>query len=173
MTAQLNSTGAVAPGPLNSIFSAVNTLLGGLIPQVTFGVSGPELSEGDSYPRIVWVPVRDTYAPAEDHGGDGIDNPKPLRTRMCVVQAHIWGADQDTVEAYLNLVASSIYDTVGPSNFDPVSGEWLAIETTEKAGAAYLLEFTLKVPLTHIPYQTAIIQSLPITPAVVPYAGQQ
>jgi hypothetical protein len=158
---------------LSTIFAAINAAATPLLPTgVTFGEAGSDIFAESNFPRVVWVPIDEQWGPAAPQGGDGVTNPRPLFTRQCNVQCTVWGADQDTVEAMINALTSTIHEAITRGSYLITRGNWLDVQAINKAGAAYVMTVVLLVPVTHTPDPTATITSIPnATQVITPYGS--
>lgn len=168
-------------GPLNSIFSACNTLItanlaaAAIVP--SYAMTGAERRQEATPPRIVWMPQRATYGAPQGQGGDyatdsagnmTIAAAPPRATRMQNVDVDIWGVDRDTVELMHDAVISAVWDTVSGPAFEFVDGEWLEPEAFGKDGEIFRLTLQFKIPVLRVDPNktTATITSIPETPQV-------
>lgn len=112
-------------------------------------------------PQIVAFPTVERYDAPHGVGGDGIGNPRRLRTRVCTVEFHLWHETQDATEVLLDTLAQAINDlTFGSWQFE--AGEWKS-RGVGGFGYAYVLIGTFDVPLSRATDQTVVITSSPIT----------
>jgi hypothetical protein len=158
---------------LQDVFTAVQnqmattmTALGETVPK--FLVGSDQLPVEDSPPRVVWVPGRETIRGPHAQGGDGVRNPRPLRTRHCIVQAHIWGADIPATEKLTGHLVAALND-VGHGAWDATGGDWGVGQTSAtRLGFVYVLDLEILIPLTRELDTFHVVTSIPITPEVDP-----
>lgn len=165
---------------LTDIFTAVQTELTSVLtalalPIPTYLVGADKLYNQDSPPRIVWVPGREVIAGPHAQGGDGVSNPRPLRTRHTQVQVHVWGVDpggnaeQDlaATEVLANHLVAAI-NGVCHGAWDTHSASWdTGQASTTRKGILYVLDLELQVPFTRELDTLHVVTSMPITPQVI------
>lgn len=141
--------------PISSWVDEVHTRLAGLQVGVGKHLGAKWVSSHETRPpRIVWVPVRETFGPADGPGG----RPRQLRSRLCCLEAHLWEADVAGVEQLLhNLVIAIHRSTVG--SYKLTGGKWSSEDggAWQAKGAAYVLSLDLAFAITDVPLQTATI----------------
>lgn len=116
---------------------------------------GGELkAEHDVPPRIIWVPTADAYGPAKLKNVE----PRPIRTRLAGCTAFIWGADVATTETLVNDTIAALHKTAY-GNYEIRSGQWLDAAKVQK-GRAYMLEFTIEIPITLAPTTVTTLNDL-------------
>lgn len=174
---------------LVDFFTAVETqvtaVMGALVPPVdppVFRIGADKVSIQDAPNRVVWVPAGETIRGPHDQGGDGVRNPRPLRTRHTRVLVHIWAAgpalldatadrrpgDIAATEVLLNHLVAAIHD-VAHGAYDVVAGDWLVgQEAATTFGALYLLTLEVQFPLTRELDTYAVVNTIPITPEIDP-----
>jgi hypothetical protein len=174
---------------LVDFFTAVQTqvtaVMAGLTPPVTppvFRVGADKLQIQDAPNRVVWVPAGETIQGPHAQGGDGVRNPRPLRTRHTRVLVHIWGAgaglvdptadrrpgDITATEVLLNHLVAAIHD-VAYGAYQVLAGDWLVgQEAATTMGALYVLTLEVQFPLTRELDLYAVVNTMPITPEVDP-----
>lgn len=166
---------------LQDFFAAVearmSTVLTGLgVPVPAFDVGLDRLLVEAAPPRIVWIPGKETHRGPHAQGGDGISNPRPLRTRHVQIQVHIWavdpssppviGGDLAAVETLLGHLVAAINDCAWGA-WDVTGGDWTAGQaSTTRLGMVYVLDLELQIPLTREVDPTAVVTAMPITPEV-------
>ena len=171
--------------PINSIFAAVTAEL------ATFRqysdaaawshLNATHLAEAAVPPRIVWVPLTEGYGPAKGQGGDGVSRPRTIGTRQSHFEAHIWAAatpqnglpdqdarDLDACEALLNAFMFCLYAKVHGAPALPFvgTGRWSRGNvdgTVLTLGVAYILPFTVEIPVTRPPETTVTITEIDAT----------
>lgn len=145
--------------------AATMTALGQVVP--SFLVGADKLDNQDSPPRIVWVPGREGIRGPHSQGGDGVRNPRPLRTRHATVQAHIWGIDLPATEVLINHLVAALND-VGHGAWDATGGDWgTGQASTTRLGAVYVLDLEIQIPVVRELDTFATVTTMPITPQVV------
>lgn len=164
---------------LLDVFSAVQTQLTAVLtalalPVPTYLVGADKLYNLDAPPRIVWVPGREVIAGPHAQGGDGVSNPRPLRTRHAQVQVHVWGAhatdaalDLGVTEVLANHLVAAIND-VCHGAWDTHSASWdTGQASTTRKGMVYVLDLELQIPFTRELDTLHVVTSMPITPQVI------
>ena len=155
-------------GAVQTRVTAVLTALAATVPQFLVGAN--ELANEGAPPRVVWVPTVEAIQGPHAQGGDGVSNPRPLRTRHAVVQAHIWGADIPACEALANHLVAAIHDVCHGAH-NEIRADWTVGQASAtRAGWLYVLEWEVQVPFTRELDVLAIVTSIPITPQVLPPA---
>lgn len=170
---------------LADVFAAVQQrmtdVLAALVPPVAlpvFLVGADKLYTQNAPNRVVWVPTSETILGPHAQGGDGVRNPRPLRTRHCMVQVHVWGSDPaglgDTAadiaatELVLGHLVAAIND-VCHGAWDAKGGSWGAGEAAVTSlGTVYVLALEVQIPLTRELDTYATVTTMPITPVVTP-----
>lgn len=167
---------------LSDFFAAVQTkmtatLTGLPVPEAVplFAVGEDKLTIEDAPPRIVFVPRHETIRGPHSQGGDGIRNPRPLRTRHATVQIHVWGAavapatdDFAATEKLVNHLVAAIHD-VAHGVHEELSGNWSTAQASStRLGLVYVLEMQIEIPLTRELDTYATVTTIPITPAIIP-----
>jgi hypothetical protein len=163
----------------NAVTERLTTVLEGINAEVpTFHIGARHLTANESPPRIVYVPARETWRGPHAQGGDGKNNPRPLRTRHLTLQVHIWAAgpppafDHETaVETLLNHFVAAVHD-IAWGVHDENGGTWMVEqESATRNGAVYVLDMTVQIPATREPDTYATVASLPINGTItVPVA---
>lgn len=148
---------------LSTIFAAINTSLATQFSGITTRVGADQLRIEDGPPRVVWVPTSETFGPSETTGDSFLPGatkqPAPLFTRIVTVEAHIWAASPDAVEALITGVVQATYGITFGS-FDLQGGQWQLANNEElHFGAGYVMNMIIKIPVTRL----ADTYSLPIT----------
>jgi hypothetical protein len=174
---------------LADFFTAVQTqvtaVMAGLTPPVTppvFRIGADKLQIQDVPNRVVWVPAGETIQGPHAQGGDGVRNPRPLRTRHTRILVHIWGAgpalpdakadrrpgDIAATEILLGHLVAAIHD-VAFGAYQVLAGDWLVgQESATTLGALYVLTLEVQFPLTRELDLYAVVNTMPITPEVDP-----
>jgi hypothetical protein len=131
----------------------------------TWKVGKEKVSNEDAAPRVIFA-----YGPDDEFQGaratrvTGMANPRPLMTRVAKMQAHLWGRTYDETEAMINVLLGAIYATALGS-MAILSGGWTDPSYTAH-GNAYVLTFSLEIPVTEAPATTGVATSLPQTVAL-------
>jgi hypothetical protein len=159
--------------------------LAALDPPVTppvFRIGADKLQIQDAPNRVVWVPGGETIQGPHAQGGDGVRNPRPLRTRHTRVLVHIWGAGPGLVDAtadrrpgdiaatevMLGHLVAAIHD-VAYGAYQALAGDWLVgQEAATTMGALYVLTLEVQFPLTRELDVYAVVNTVPITPEIDP-----
>jgi hypothetical protein len=145
--------------------TTVLTALGAPVPEYLVGAQ--ELANQTTPPRIIWVPTTETIQGPHAQGGDGVRNPRPLRTRHAQVQAHIWGADIPACEALAGHLVAAIHD-VCHGVHDEISADWTVGQTAvARLGWLYVLAWEVQIPFTRELDVSATVTAIPITPQVL------
>lgn len=148
--------------PLSSIFNAVNALL----PAGTITGIGPDkIKYDESPPRVIWIPMNETFGPPRGFGGDFITDPSPLWTRLSSVDVHIWGKDQDATEVLLNLLIAAVH-RLAHGCYEVTRGNWMNVDGASLTlGQVYILSIMFRIPVTRAPSGYAVTSTIPITGA--------
>ncbi len=166
------------PGPINSIFASVTARLAQWrasssptdLPYSTAAtwchLNATHLAEAAVPPRIVWVPLAESFGPAMGQGGDATGNPRPVATRQSQFEVHIWAAadpqtgqanqnalDLDACELLLNAFMWAVYSKVHGAPAQPFlgTGRWSRGNVDGQLltlGQAYILPLTIYIPVT-------------------------
>jgi hypothetical protein len=156
-----------------AVQNQMTTTMGALVPPETvpqFLVGADHLQDEGAPPRIVWVPTVESIRGPHAQGGDGIRNPRPLRTRHATVQAHIWGADIPKTEVLANHVVAALND-VAHGAYDVVRGDWsIGQAAANRLGFVYVLEWEVQIPFPRELDTFHAVTAMPITPVVLPPA---
>ncbi len=124
------------------------------IGQTTFWYGEENLPSQDSiFPRVIWVPVSDSYSGSEDYalGTTQRNSPRSLMTTVSQVDAHIWGIDRRRTDILRQQVINGIH-FAAQNVYSIDSGQWqLNNDQISKFGALYVLRFSVKEPLTVFP----------------------
>lgn len=170
---------------LSDVFAQVKTMLTARLPALTppeavpeFLVGADKLDIEGSPPRVVWVPGAERMAGPHAQGGDGVRNPRPLQTRHCSVQIHVWGVDPTVppdpandlaaTERLANHVFAALHDS-GYGAVAAISGDWsFGQASTTRLGMLYVMTVEIQVPLTRELDIFHVVSTMPITPVLVP-----
>lgn len=165
---------------LNHVFTAVEAQLRLVLedpainlPVPTFSVGKDKISFQEAPPRIVWVPTRGPVRGPHGQGGDGVGNPRPIKTRHIGVVAHIWAADASkpdgsgdfaAVEVLTNHFVAAIHD-VCHGAYDITSEDWPEDiqQQSTRLGMVCLLSMEFQIPFTRELDTYAQILTAPIT----------
>lgn len=170
-------------GPLETIFGVLNaniaTAFAGLTPPLvaTYGTTAKERFFDSAPPRVVWYPTAESYAPPQGQGGDiavdtagnmTITGKPPIATRDVTATCVMWGANQSSVEAMLNVVYGVVHNILGPTSYQNAQGKWLVPENKTNYFDSYELtvQFLIPIPRLEPSTTTATITSIPETPQV-------
>jgi hypothetical protein len=125
---------------LTEILAAVEAKFSGI--QISTGNNS--VARASQPPRIVWVPVSDTYGPPD--GSANVDGRKAIRTRFALVEAHCWGNSLAQAETLLSNVIAALYSQVAGPNLRLGQSKW--IETEElHYGMVTVLPFEISIPV--------------------------
>jgi hypothetical protein len=118
-------------------------------------------AENDAPNRVVFFPSEDTYQPDIFSGA----NPRPIYTRNVGGEAHLWAAappqadanqqpdkDQDVLDALVNQTALSLYNVSKGPGVTIVSGSQVQGVLLVRLGLAYVLRFTVQIPVLDIQF---------------------
>ena len=111
--------------------------------------------ENGAPPRLVWVPGRDSFGPAEKGG----TAPRQLRTRIARFDVHVWGADFEATEALVNDTIAAIY-LMTRGSFELSEGEWVTAGELLAFGAVCILGVSFKIPVTEAPSTTKVVTTI-------------
>ncbi len=186
-------------GPINSIFAAVTARMAqwtdlnqaedgvvypyGNAPAWSF-LNATHLHEASVPPRVVWVPLQETFYAAIGQGGSGVNNPRPVATRVSEFAIHLWAAaqpqtgqadqnaaDLDACERLLNAFMWAVYSVVHGAPALPFigTGRWARSNVDGQLltlGIAYILPVTIQIPVTRPKELNATITEIPATIAM-------
>lgn len=152
---------------LRTVLDAIEARITAVDPTVVFAFGARRLAEKTNPPRVVWVPVPGTYDAAEKQN----DNPRSLATRVDVVEAHCWAADDASAELLRDSVHAAGYNVA--YDFDPLSHRWGDDEDTWLSeGALTVLTFQIRVQVGDVTRPTTKITGIvPDTSDAVPGDG--
>lgn len=166
------------PGPINSIFAAVTARLAEWrasadptdLPYANAAtwsyLNATHLEEAAVPPRIVWVPLQESYGTAVGQGGNNVNNPRPVATRQSQFEVHLWAAadpqtgsttqnaaDLDACELLLNAFMWAVYSQVHGAPALPFvgTGRWTKGNVNGQIltlGVGYILPLTIWIPVT-------------------------
>ncbi len=133
-------------------------------------------------PRIVWVPLSESYGPAVGQGANGVSNPRPVATRQSAFEMHLWAADAtqtgqanqdaldlDACESLLNAFMWALYSVAHGSMDFLGTGRWSRGNVDGQIlslGVAYVLPVTFKIPVTRPLERVASVTQIPATVAL-------
>jgi hypothetical protein len=119
------------------------------------------IAENDSPNRVVFVQTDDTYQP-NTFGGR---NPREVYVRNVGGEAHIWAAappqadaslqpfkDQEVLDALVNQVVLSLYNIDSGPGVTITNGSETQGVQLVRFGLAYVLRFTVQIPLLDIAF---------------------
>lgn len=183
-----------APQSIRAIFAAVTARLAqwtnnGDPLQVPYAaaatwshLNATHLNEAAVPPRIVWVPMQESYGPPVGQGGDGVNSPRPVATRQSAMEMHLWAAavpqtgsvtqndaDLDACEQLLNAFMWAVYSVAhgafqwggqGRWSRGNVDGQLLTL------GIGYILPVTFWIPVVRPLPTLATIIEIPATVAL-------
>lgn len=135
----------------------------GIEPPIPVLLGAENLKGNGAFPRIVFVPTRDHFGPAENQSAD----PPQLATRFAGCEVHVWGGPNfDDTEELLDQVWAAIF-FLGEASFEPGEPSGWAQKHIDGglivSGKLYVLTLYFKVPVTAGSYTTAEIESIPQT----------
>jgi hypothetical protein len=150
-----------------NVTSTLTLLADPLQPVPTFDVGADRVTFEGTPPRVTWVPTTEVMRGPHAQGGDGVRNPRPLRTRHATVQTHIWGLTIPACEKLANHLEAAIHETCHGA-YDLVRGDWtLGQASTTRLGWLFVLDWEIQIPLTRQPDTYHVVTAMPLTPAVV------
>ena len=133
-------------------------------------------------PRVVFVPTRDKFGPAERTNGttvarvDGSGNKtwagRQLMVRYAGVQVHCWGADIPSTETLVAQVLAAIHlgiaqdldiTQIAPKGYKLLDGGWLD-QAWSNLGEVWVGNFEFAFPVLDQVNPTAVVTSIPETP---------
>lgn len=125
--------------------------------------------------RVVFIPTDDSFTPAKyvqlAAAGDEGQNPRPIMTRVCGCDVHIWAAatiltgvnarhqlraDFAALNALINQTVLSIWRACqGPNNRITSGTNNNRVQHVHR-GLVYVLQFTVEVPITDGPWPNPV-----------------
>ncbi len=172
-------------GPINSIFAAVTARLATITTYSTAAdwsfIGATKLPAADVPPRIVWVPLQESYGPPVGQGGNAISNPRPVAMRQSQFEVHLWAADAtqtgqpnqnaldlDACESLLNAFMWAVYSCVHGAPSVPFvgTGRWTrgnVLGQNLTLGVGYIVPLTIWIPVTRPVETTATITRIEAT----------
>lgn len=165
-----------------ALVEVLASISGDLPAGTTWHIGEEWIRREEAPPRVVWIPRSETYRMPEGQGGDETGEPRPLRTRVVSVEAHLWAAsiDSDGAEtsagANLTAIETLLNGTVQAiskhawGSFEGSTGQWVFADGANiKLGVVYVFAFELRIPVPRVASTTATILTMPTTyKAVVP-----
>jgi hypothetical protein len=172
-----------------SVVAAVNAALDvTAIPAAQQFIGDQHLKRNDAPPRLVWVLGKERFEAPDGNtskSGPGPWGPaghpavpvgRPLFTRVCGFELHLWGANEGLTEELLTEVVRALYK-VAHGCLGALRGGWPPLEGGAYTilGREYLLTGEFRIPLQARPPAGAVISSqqrvltaeLPAGPLVV------
>lgn len=154
---------------LSTVLAAVNARLSGV--ETLFGAEN--LARHGSSPRVVWVPLTESFGPPDGRGSER----GTLWTRNVYIEAHLWAGDYDSngqeSAAYANLDAMEtlIAQVVRALHYEmtqrsyQLTGQarWKVDDELVVHGAGYVLPILIKIPIQREATTTADMDSMPVT----------
>jgi hypothetical protein len=117
-------------------------------------------------PRLVWVPTSDSFEPPIKAS----DNPRALRTRVCGVDCHVWGADLGVAELLVNDVCVAVHRVakrrVSPvcyGNYELRGLDWITAGEFLHEGIVGVLHLEFRLDVADALSTTALVTAAPIT----------
>ena len=145
----------------SAVLAKIQAAADPLMPEgTTWKVGEENIANEDAPPRVVFA-----YGPDDDFAAARATrearpvNPRPLLTRVAKFQAHIWGRDHDQVEEMLGTLVGALYG-LALGSMTIISGSWIRPAVTA-AGRAYVLAFSLDVPVFSLPGGVGTATSIP------------
>lgn len=149
-------------------------MIGDIITAATARLTGVPVLVGKRYldangkpPRVVFVPTRDRFGPAQRVGGAQ----PALATRIAGLQVHVWGADVDATEQLAHQVIAALIfgiaqdldvTKIAPKGYRLIDGGWLEDAWTN-AGEVWVGNFEFDIPVLPTALPTKVVTSIPVT----------
>lgn len=119
-------------------------------PMLQTGIGQRALDAQSSYPRMVWVPMRDAYAaPTRDRAQQ-----RSLRTCETTCEVHLWGESIADVEGMRERLLT-VLQAIAPGAWDATGGEWTQPGATT-AGEQLAMLVTLRFSQHELPEPTTV-----------------
>ncbi len=115
----------------------------GRTPALALLIGEKHKAENGVPPRIVWVPVSESFGPAKKIGG----NPRAVRTRLATVECEVWGADLATTEQMINDIIFAAHTALGHGWYEVQSGRWKTEGELRALGYECALTWTFEIPV--------------------------
>lgn len=132
----------------------------------TYRLGADQLAIEDAPPRITWVPTTEAILGPHAQGGDGVSNPRPLKSRHATVQAHVWGDDIPATEVLAGHLVAAIHD-VAHGVERGIRADWTVGQAAaNRRGWLYVLEWEIEIPFTRELDVFHVVTSMPITPEI-------
>lgn len=130
-------------------------------------LSADAISEQDSPPRIVMVPIGGPIKDSTGQAGFGeqVKRPAALKARHLRFDFHVWGKDFDESESLMNHAVAALHD-MGWGADKPIHEDWQkGAGSTARAGELVILSVEIEIPLVREPVDIATVQDFaPMTP---------
>lgn len=135
---------------LSATFDTIAAAMVAAFPGLQSGLGQRELDKQGSYPRMVWVPMRDAYAAPTR------DRPQQRSIRSCATMCavHLWGETITAVEGMRERLLT-VLQAVAPGAWDATAGEWTQPGTTT-AGEQLVMLVTLQFSQHELPAPTTV-----------------
>jgi len=135
---------------LTATFNTIAAAMLAAFPTLQTGLGQRALDAAGSYPRMVWVPTRDTFtAPTRDRALQ-----RSLRTCETSVVVFLWGEDIAAVEDLRERLLTEL-QAAAPGAWDVSTGEWAGPGVTT-AGEQLALTIALKFSQHELPAPTTV-----------------
>lgn len=145
-------------------------------------LNATHLNEAAVPPRIVWVPLSESFGAPQGQGGDGVSSPRPVATRISAMEMHLWAAadpqtgsvaqndaDQDACELLLNAFMWAVHSVTHGSYQWGSQGRWSRANVEGQIltlGVAYILPVMFYIPVVRPLPTLATIIEIPATVAL-------
>jgi len=142
-------------------FNAGDTFSFQALPNILFLMGEEEQSAQDSlFPRVVFFPTEDEFQTgtedfAQGHAQDV--QQRPLLTDVAHFETHCWGIDYDRAEILRDTVINGIHFATQATK-RILRGEWVNEKQIVKAGALYVLTWSVRKPVLQLEQDTIIAQ---------------
>lgn len=135
---------------LTATYDLIAAAMLAAFPALQTGLGQRALDASGSYPRMVWVPLRDAYAaPTRDRAQQ-----RSLRTCETVCSVHLWGEDIADVEGMRERLLT-VLQALAPGAWDATAGEWTLPGTTT-AGEQLAMLVSLRFSQHELPAPTTV-----------------
>lgn len=138
------------------IYEGVNAAatLTAIVPPGSFFFGAENLAENTAPPRVIWVPVNDSFAPSSQRGSTR-DNSRAIHTATTALEVHLWATDTGSALALRDAFVQALRSVLGP-NYHLTGGAWLGQQNVS-VGRGYVLSFTVDIPIQDGPLSTVTI----------------
>lgn len=147
---------------LEAVLAEVQAAIAAEHPTVTFRFGARWLAANDPAPRIVWIPLGESFqgGPAR---GPNVGRQRATGARGVRVGVHVWAGTFAGAEALLENVLRCAHK-VAVGSYAPGSTDWEPTGHQDK-GEVATLELTLTVPVMDAPDPTVNVDAVELDPA--------